>query len=67
MNPSTPVVNNLRERFNRHNQGKVDYTKERLPLTLVTYIAFNDKKNAYQFEKYLKSGSGFAFRNKRLI
>jgi len=26
-----------------------------------------DKKKAFEFEKYLKSGSGIAFRNKHLI
>ena len=32
-----------------------------------TYIAFNNKYKAYDFEKYLKSGSGRAFAKKRLI
>jgi len=31
------------------------------------YAAFKAKEKAYEFEKYLKSSSGFAFRNKRLI
>ena len=34
---------------------------------LITYLAFSDKTKAFSFEKYLKSGSGTAFRNKRLI
>ena len=32
-----------------------------------TTIAFSNKYKAYNFEKYLKSGSAIAFRNKRLI
>jgi len=48
-------------------KGYVHYTKDKRPLELITYIAFNDKYKAYKFEKYLKSGSGTAFRNKRLI
>jgi putative endonuclease len=45
----------------------VHYTKDKLPVELLTYTAFTDKYKAYQFEKYLKSGSGIAFRNKRLV
>jgi putative endonuclease len=33
---------------------------------LETYIAFETKHDALAFEKYLKSGSGQAFANKRL-
>jgi putative endonuclease len=50
-----------------HRKGKVHYTKDNLPVELITFIAFSDKFRAYFFEKYLKSGSGIAFRNKRLI
>jgi predicted GIY-YIG superfamily endonuclease len=34
---------------------------------LVWYCAFPTKMQAIQFEKYLKSGSGRAFANKRLL
>jgi putative endonuclease len=51
----------------RHNEGQTHFTKTRLPAELITYIVFSDKYKAYDFEKYLKSGSGIAFRNKRLI
>jgi putative endonuclease len=37
-----------------------------MPWELVTYIAFTKDKKAFEFEKYLKSGSGKAFSNKRL-
>jgi len=34
---------------------------------LIWYCAFLEKKKVLAFEKYLKSSSGFAFRNKHLI
>jgi predicted GIY-YIG superfamily endonuclease len=60
-------TSNLEARLIRHNSGEVHYTKDRLPLDLIIYIAFKEKHKAYFFEKYLKSGSGKAFANKRLI
>ena len=63
----TGCTSNLKERLSRHNNGKVHYTKDKLPFELITYLAFKEKYKAYQFEKYLKSGSGMAFRNKRLV
>lgn len=63
----TGCTSNLSDRIERHNKGYVHYTKDKLPVLLITYIAFEEKHKAYQFEKYLKSGSGIAFRNKRLI
>jgi putative endonuclease len=63
----TGCTSNLENRLLKHNKGQVHYTKDKLPLELITYIAFTDKYKAYNFEKYLKSGSGIAFRNKRLI
>jgi putative endonuclease len=63
----TCCTNNISERLKRHNKGEVLYTSTRLPLELVTYIVFTDKYQAYNFEKYLKSGSGKAFAFKRLV
>ena len=63
----TGCTGNLEERLRRHLAGQVSYTSCRLPVTLVTYISFQDKYKAFEFEKYLKSGSGKAFSNKRLI
>jgi predicted GIY-YIG superfamily endonuclease len=54
-----------KERILRHKKGYISYTKSRLPIKLITCIAFSDKHKAYKFEKYLKSGSGKAFANKR--
>ncbi len=52
---------NLKERIERHQKGQVPATVKRLPVQLATYIAFKDKYTAFNFEKYLKSGSGRAF------
>jgi len=63
----TGCTSNFDNRLNRHLKGQVHYTRNRLPIELVSYIAFSDKYKAFRFEKYIKSGSGVAFRNKRLI
>ena len=60
-------TNSLADRFMRHSKGQVISTKQRLPVEIWTYIVFNNKYKAFNFEKYLKSGSGRAFLNKRLI
>lgn len=57
----------LRERLRMHQQGNVPSTKSYLPWKLVWYSAFEIKKMAKDFEKYLKSGSGKAFAYKRLL
>ena len=57
----------LRERFTRHQKGQVPATADRLPLKLDFYFAIQDQYKAYEFEKYLKSSSGYAFTNKKLI
>lgn len=57
----------LKERLKDHENGNVESTKNLRPLKLVFYAAFSSKIKALQFEKYLKSTSGWAFRNKRLI
>ena len=63
----TGCTNNLKRRIENHSKGQVHYTSDKLPIELVSYTAFMDKYKAYEFEKYLKSGSGIAFRNKRLV
>lgn len=60
-------TSDLQERFNRHQKGFVPVTAGRLPVILSGYTAFNDKYKAYNYEKYLKSGSGRAFISKHLI
>lgn len=50
-----------------HTSGCVLSTKNLRPLKLIFYASFISKDKALQFERYLKSSSGFAFRNKRLV
>lgn len=57
----------IKKRLAEHTRGSVSATKNKRPLELTFYAAFVTKKLALDFEKYLKSSSGFAFRNKRLV
>jgi putative endonuclease len=57
---------NLQQRLDQHNFGTSRYTSEDRPWQLVMYLCFDDKMRALDFEKYLKSGSGYAFAKRRL-
>jgi predicted GIY-YIG superfamily endonuclease len=57
-------TDNIEERLQRHKNGHVPATKDRLPVSLEFYVAVADKYKAFKFEKYLKSGSGRAFAKK---
>jgi len=57
----------LKQRLLQHNSDSTKTTKNRGEFKLIWYCAFNDKLRAYEFERYLKSSSGHAFANKRLI
>jgi len=63
----TGCTSDLKKRIESHQNGLVSFTKPRLPVSLVFYCAFADKHKAFEFEKYLKSGSGRAFMKKRLL
>jgi len=65
--PYIGCTNDLRDRIKRHQSGWVPATKDRLPVKLHAYFAFKDKHLAFNFEKYLKSGSGRAFLKKHLV
>ena len=58
---------NLKQRIKDHNLGKSKYTSENKPWELIFFSGFKNKKQALNFEKYLKSASGIAFARKRLI
>ncbi|MGB5385809.1 MAG: GIY-YIG nuclease family protein [Eudoraea sp.] len=61
----TGYSKNLKNRLKNHANGKVRFTKDKLPFEVVHVSLFSNKQKAYDFERYLKSGSGIAFRNKR--
>ncbi len=63
----TGCTSDLRERFARHSKGLVTATKSKIPVVLIFYCAFVNQLQAFEFEKYLKSGSGRAFMKKRLL
>lgn len=60
-------TSNVEARIKTHNNGGSIYTKNYKPWDLVWYCAYKDKEMALNFEQYLKSHSGKAFLNKRLI
>jgi predicted GIY-YIG superfamily endonuclease len=60
------ATGDLKQRLADHNAGKSPHTAKFRPWKLECYIAFPDKQQAYDFEKYLKSHSGRAFAKKRL-
>ncbi len=63
----TGCTNNLKNRMKRHEAQQVLTTSRRLPVVLVAYTAMVDKYKAFEYEKYLKSGSGRAFLKKHIL
>jgi putative endonuclease len=55
----------FKDRLATHNSGGSVYIKDDRPWELVLCLCFVNKERAKQFEKYLKSGSGNAFAQKR--
>jgi putative endonuclease len=60
------ITDNVEARLAAHNTGHVTHTSKFGPWRIKTFIAFTDEKQAFAFEKYLKSASGRAFAKKRL-
>jgi predicted GIY-YIG superfamily endonuclease len=60
-------TDDLKDRIKRHQSGQVQTTKNNLPVKLEMYFAVKDKYKAFEFEKYLKSGSGRAFMKKHFM
>lgn len=65
--PYIGFTSDINRRIKEHNSKKVHYTKDKTPVSLVSFTAFIDKYKALAFEKYLKTGSGIAFRRRHLI
>ena len=62
----TGSTNDLKRRINEHNSGRVDSTKDRLPMKLIYYEACIDEIDARARETYLKSGMGKRYIRNRL-
>ena len=56
----------LKQRFELHEKGRVDSTKERRPLKLVYYEACLTQKDATKREKYFKTHHGRMFIKRRI-
>jgi predicted GIY-YIG superfamily endonuclease len=47
-----------------HNAGRSPHTSKYVPWRIIVSIGFDEHQKAYDFERYLKSGSGRAFAKK---
>ncbi len=57
---------NLKQRFEQHNKGLIESTKQRRPFELIYYEACIDQQDAIRREKYLKTYHGKMFIKRRL-
>ena len=62
----TGYTKDLKLRFEQHNKGLVESTKDRRPFKLVYYEACLNQDDATKREKYLKTYHGKMFLKKRL-
>lgn len=62
----TGTTNDLRKRFQEHNESKVTSTKGRGPFDLIYYEACIDMNDAFAREKYLKTGMGKRYLKNRM-
>jgi len=62
----TGYTNNLKLKFEQHQKGRVDATKNRRPLKLIYYEACLNQHDATHREKYLKTYHGKLFLRNRL-
>ena len=62
----TGFTNDLRKRFNEHNNNKVVSTNNKCPFELIYYEACFNKYDALAREKYLKTGMGKRYLKNRL-
>ncbi len=58
---------NIKQRLNAHNNGLNYSTSKYKPWRIIWFAWFETEALASDFEKYLKGGSGFAFRRRHLI
>jgi len=63
----TGYTSDLKQRIKHHNEGASPHTNKFKPWQVVFYACFSTEERARDFEQYLKTASGIAFRNKRLV
>ena len=59
------ITRDLETRLRAHNAGESPHTSKYRPWRLVMHLCFQNEQGAVEFERYLKSGSGYAFAKKR--
>jgi predicted GIY-YIG superfamily endonuclease len=57
----------LNRRLVDHNTGTTSHTARYRPWRFRLHVGFENEDKAYAFERYLKTASGRAFANKRLL
>ncbi len=62
----TGCANDLRARIAEHNRGRVFSTAARRPLRLIYYEACLSQEDAFQRERYLKTGRGKKYLHNRM-
>lgn len=62
----TGFTEDLRKRFNNHNLGLIESTKNRRPFEIVYYEACLSKEKAIKREKYFKTGFGRGYLKDRI-
>jgi predicted GIY-YIG superfamily endonuclease len=62
----TGLYKDVHARLESHNAGQSPHTAKFKPWRLLSFHFFDRPETAAAFERYLKSGSGRAFVNKRL-
>lgn len=59
-------TNNLKRRFEEHNSGRNEVTRDRKPFRLLYYEACTHKEDALKRELQLKTGFGREYLKRRL-
>ncbi len=62
----TGFTRDLRKRLEQHQTGKTTATKNRGPLALVYYEASRNDDDAFNRERYLKTGTGKRYLKNRM-
>ena len=60
-------TNDLKKRFTEHNNGKSNYTRNKIPWKLLYYEASLNKQDSFKREIYLKSGYGRRYLKKNIF
>lgn len=55
------TTKDFRERIEEHNRGLTRTTTPHIPWQVEVLVSFQEQEKAESFERYLKSGSGYAF------